>query len=159
MRGGYLCLREDPLETFDGQTPHVLYGIGACHDDIHARKTTHRAHIYYVLLHFAITEPGGHQMFETMDGGWGYGGLLVGLGDAHVEGDKPLVFAGDIDTRLQAGVVDGETLYDFHSFVYFLQTFDKGLGDVEGFLGDGVPEVVVLRGIGIAQGDVADDTE
>ena len=27
-RGGYFRLREDPLETFDGQSPHVLHGVG-----------------------------------------------------------------------------------------------------------------------------------
>ena len=33
------------------------------------------------------------------------------------------------------------------------------LGDLERVVGDGVPEVVVLGGIGVAQGNVADDAE
>ena len=39
------------------------------------------------------------------------------------------------------------------------ELLDEGLGDLEGMVGNGVPEVVILRGIGVAEGDVADDSE
>ena len=35
-RGGYLCLRENPFQTLDGQATHILHGICSRHDDIHA---------------------------------------------------------------------------------------------------------------------------
>ena len=40
-----------------------------------------------------------------------------------------------------------------------LETLYKSLGCYEGLLGDGVPEIVILRGIGVAQRDVADESE
>ena len=39
------------------------------------------------------------------------------------------------------------------------QTLYKGLGNLERVLRNGVPEIVILRGIGVAKGNVADDTE
>ena len=40
-----------------------------------------------------------------------------------------------------------------------LQRFHKRFRGKERVLGNGVPEIVVLRGIGVAKGDVADDAE
>ena len=40
-----------------------------------------------------------------------------------------------------------------------LNTFHKRLGKLEGAVGNGLPEVVVLRGIGVVQWHVADDAE
>ena len=39
------------------------------------------------------------------------------------------------------------------------EALDEGACDLKGVVGDGIPEVVILRGIGVAQGDVADDAE
>ena len=43
--------------------------------------------------------------------------------------------------------------------ILFYKLLYEGLGDLEGIVGNGVPEVVILRGIGVAQVDVADDAE
>ena len=51
------------------------------------------------------------------------------------------------------------SIFSLQFIVYSLQTFDEGLGNLEGLLSSGVPEVVVLRGVGVAQGHVADDAE
>ena len=40
-----------------------------------------------------------------------------------------------------------------------LKALHKGLSDLERVLRNGVPEVVILRGIGVAKGNVADNTE
>ena len=40
-----------------------------------------------------------------------------------------------------------------------LEGLDEGLGDLEGVFRYMVPEIMVLRGIGIAKGNVADDAE
>ena len=104
------------LEALDRQTAHILNGVRACHNDIHTRKAAHRADIYHVLLRFGVAEPGGHQVFQAMYGRRGYRWLLVGFGDTQVEGGEALVHAGDVDARLQVGVVDGETLDNFHNF-------------------------------------------
>ena len=51
---------------------------------------------------------------HAVHGGRGYGRLFVRLGDAQVECGKAFVLARDVYARLQSGVIDGETLYDFH---------------------------------------------
>ncbi len=40
-----------------------------------------------------------------------------------------------------------------------LERLDESLGDLEGVLCDGVPEIVIHRSISVAQGDVADNAE
>jgi hypothetical protein len=50
-----------------------------------------------------------------MDGGRCHGGLFVGLGDTQVVGGETLILARDIDAGLEVGVIDGETLYNFHN--------------------------------------------
>ena len=80
--GGNLGLGEDPLQTFYGQASHILNGVGAGHDDVHARETSHGAYINHIFLCFTVAEPGGHEVFQTVHGCWGYGWFLIGLGDA-----------------------------------------------------------------------------
>ena len=86
----------------------------AGHDDIHAGETAHGTHIHHIVLGLAVAEPGGHEVLQAVHGSGGYGGLLVGLGDAKVEGGETLILARDIDARLEVGVIDGETWYYFH---------------------------------------------
>ena len=112
--GRYLALRENPLEALNGEAAHILYGIAARHDDIHTRETTHRANVNDVVLGFGIAEPSCHQVLQAMHSSRCNGGLLIGLGDAEVECRKALVLARNVDAWLQAGMIDGETLYDFH---------------------------------------------
>ena len=49
--------------------------------------------------------------------------------------------------------------YCYSIIFFYLQRLDEGSRNLERVVGDGVPEVVVLRGVGVAQGDVADDAE
>ena len=139
-RGGHLVLRENPLQTADGELPHVLDGVGpllaspdwvrdccdglppswgdergAFHNNVHARETAHGTNVDDVVLGLAVAEPGGHEVFQTVHGGRCHGGFLVGLGDAQVECGETLVLARDVDARLQVGMVDGKALYDFHN--------------------------------------------
>ena len=113
-RGRHLRLGENPLQTLDGELAHVLGRIGASHDDIHARKTAHGANVDNVVLDAAIAEPRGHKVLHAVHGGRRHGRLLVGFSNAKVECCETLVLTRHIDTGLQAGVVDGKTLYDFH---------------------------------------------
>ena len=113
-RGRDLVLSEDPLETLDGEAAHVLNGIAASHDDVHTCKTAHGSHVDYIVLNLGIAEPSGHEVFDTMDGGRCHGGLFVGLGDTQVVGGETLILARHIDAGLEVGVIDGETLYNFH---------------------------------------------
>ena len=115
LRGGNLVLGEDPLEALDGQAAHVVDGVVARHDDIHAREATHGADVDHVVFRRTVAEPGGHEVFQTVNGGRRHGGLLVGLGDAQVECGEALVLAGNVDARLEVGVVDGETCDYFHN--------------------------------------------
>ena len=92
-RGGHLLLGEYPLEALDGELAHVFYGILACHDDIHAREAAHGAYVDDIALGPRVAEPGGHEVLQAVHGGRGHGRLLVGLGDAQVEGGEALVLA------------------------------------------------------------------
>ena len=58
-------------------------------------------------------------MLHAVHGRGGYGGLLVGLGDAQVEGGEAFVAARNVYAWLQAVVIDGEALYDFHNMNVF----------------------------------------
>ena len=115
--GRYLLLSENPLEAFDGQLAHVLHGVGAGHDDVHAGEASHGSDVDHIVLGARVAEPCGHEVFQTVHGGRRHGGFLVGLRDAEVEGGEAPVLTRDVDAGLQAGVVDGETLYDFHKAV------------------------------------------
>ena len=115
--GWHFCLRENPLEALDGQAAHVLWGVGSCHDDVHAGEASHRTYIYHILFRFRVAEPSGHQVLDAVHSCWRYGWLLVGLRDAEVESGETLIYARHVDAWLQFGVVDGETLYDFHNAI------------------------------------------
>ena len=116
--GGHLGLRENPLQASDGQLPHVLHGVCSRHDDIHAREAAHGSNIHHVILHFGISKPSGHQVLQTVHGSRSHGRLLVWFGDTQVKGGEALVLSRNVDARLQVGVVDGETLYNFHNRVW-----------------------------------------
>jgi hypothetical protein len=45
------------------------------------------------------------------------------------------------------------------SIEVLLKGFNESLGNLEGVIGNGVPEVMILGGIGVTQGDVADYPE
>ena len=113
-RGRHFALGEYPFETFDGELAHIFNGVAVEHDDIHSGEASHGTYVHDVVFCARIAEPCGHQVFYAVNGSGGDGGFLVGLGDAEVEGGEPLVLAGNIDAWLQVGVVDGETLNDFH---------------------------------------------
>ena len=112
--GRHFGLGDDPLQTFDGELAHVLNGIGASHDDIHASETAHGTYINHILLDSAIAKPGGHKMLDAMDGSRGNGRLLIGLRDAQVERGKAFIYTRNIDAGLQLCVVYRKTLYNFH---------------------------------------------
>ncbi len=112
--GGNFRLGEDPLETGDGQLTHVLYGVGAGHDDVHAGETAHGTYVHHIVFHLAVAEPRGHEVLQTVHGGGSNGGLFVGFGDAEVVGGEAFVLAGDIDAGLQLRMINRKTLYDFH---------------------------------------------
>ena len=114
LGGRDVVLSEYPLEALDGELAHVMDGVGAGHDDVHACEASHGSDIDDVVLGAAVAEPRGHEVFETMHGSRRYGGLVVGLGDAQVERGETLVLARDVDAGLEVGVVDSETLNDFH---------------------------------------------
>ena len=114
-RGGNLVLSEDPLETLDCEAAHVLNGIAASHNDVHACKTAHRTYVNDIVLNLGVAEPSGHEVFDTVDGGWCHGRLFIGLGDTQVVGGETLILARDVDAGLEVGMIDGETLYNFHN--------------------------------------------
>ena len=114
--GRHFVLGEYPLQAFDGQLAHILYGIRAFHDDIHAGETAHGTYIHNIFLRSGVTEPGGHQVLQTMHGGRSYGRFFVGFGDAQVECRKAFILARNIYTRLQVGMIDRKTLNDFHIY-------------------------------------------
>ena len=62
-----------------------------------------------------------------MHGSRGYGRLFVRLGDAQIESGETFILARNIDTRLQLGMIDGETLYDFHFLIYKMSTVNNKL--------------------------------
>ena len=113
-RGWNLILSENPLEALDGETAHIFNSIVACHDDIHACETAHWTYVDHIVLNLGVAEPSGHEVFDTMDGGWCHSGLFVGLGNTQVVSGKTFILARDIDTRLEVSVIDGKTLYNFH---------------------------------------------
>ena len=126
-RGWNLILSENPLEALDGETAHIFNSIVACHDDIHACETAHGTNVDHIVLDLGVAEPGGHEMFDAMDGGWCHSGLFVGLGDTQVIGDKTFILARDVDAGLEVSMIEGKTLYNFHN----LKTFDECFGDLE----------------------------
>ena len=121
LGGRHAVLCENPFKAFDGEAAHVFDGVGSRHDDVHAGEAAHGAYVDHVVLHAAVAEPCGHEVFQAVNGGRSNGWLLVGLGDANVESGEAFVLARHVDAWLQVGVVDGETLYDFHicSVVFF----------------------------------------
>ena len=56
-------------------------------------------------------------MFQAVNGSRRYGRFLVRLRDTQVESGETFIHARNVDTRLQLGVVDGETLYYFHNII------------------------------------------
>jgi len=113
--GGNLCLREYPLEALDGELAHVLNGVAARHDDVHARETTHRAYVDHMVLGPGVAEPRCHEVLHAVNGCRCHCRLLVGLGDPQVERCESLVFTRHIDAGFQTGVVDCKALYNFHN--------------------------------------------
>ena len=110
----HLILSEYPFQAFHSQTSHILHAVVPCHDDIHAREASHRTNVNHIFLSLRIAEPSGHQVLQAVDGGGSHCRLLVGFGDAKVECCEAFVLSRHIDTRLQVGVVNGETFNNFH---------------------------------------------
>ena len=117
--GRHLSLCENPLQTIHREPAHILYGIFSCHDDIHAREAAHRTYIHHIILSLAVPEPRSHEMLQTVHGRRSYCRFLVGFSDTQIESGEPSINARYVNTWLQAGMVDGETLYDFHSVFIF----------------------------------------
>ena len=113
--GGDVVLSEYPLEALDGELSHVLNGIGASHNDVHACQTAHWTYIDDVVLDAAVAKPCGHEMLDTVHGCRSNGGLVVGLGDAQVERGETFILTRHVDAGLEVGVVDSETLYYLHA--------------------------------------------
>ena len=122
--GGDFGLCEYPFQAFDGEAAHVLDGVAAGHDDVHAGEAAHGADVDDILLGLRVAEPGGHEVLQAVHGRRSHSGLAVGLGDAEVESGEALVNTRHIDAGLEVRVVDGETLYYFHGL--------KGLRGLKG---------------------------
>ncbi len=45
--------------------------------------------------------------------------LAVRLGNTQIKGSEPFIFARNIDTRFQTGMINGKTLYYFHNVVFY----------------------------------------
>ena len=115
--GWHLRLGENPLQALDGECAYGLNGVITCHNDVHACEAAHRTDINHVVLGGGVAEPCCHQMLDAVDGSRGDGWFFVWLGDAQVEGGEAFVLARHVDAWLQVGVVNCETLYDFHNFL------------------------------------------
>lgn len=112
--GWHFILSENPLQALDGELAHVLDGVCAQHDDVHASETAHGAYVNHIVLDPRVAEPSGHEVFDTMNGCGGYGWLLVGLRDTQIVRGKSFILTRNVNTGFQVSVVDGETLNNFH---------------------------------------------
>ena len=126
-RSGHLVLDEDPLQALDGESTHVLHGVTANHDDIHAGEASHGSDIDDIVLHGGVAEPSGHEVLDAMYGSRSDSRLPVGFGDTEVEGGEATVYTGDVDAGLQVRVIDRKALNYFHMLFYFLE---EGSGNV-----------------------------
>ena len=114
-RGGRnLVLCQYPLQTLDGQPTDVLHTVFAGHDEIHTGEAPHGTHIDDIVLDGRIAEPSGHEVFEAVHGRRSHGRFAVGLRDTEVVCSKTFILARDINTGLEVGMVNGETLNYFH---------------------------------------------
>ena len=114
LGGWHLGLGENPLKALDGELAHIVDGVGACHDDIHACETAHRTYIDHIVLDARVAKPCCHEVLHAVHSRWGNGRLLVGLRDAQVEGGEAFVFTRNVNAWLEVGMVDGEALYNLH---------------------------------------------
>ena len=119
LSGRHAVLCEYPLQAPDGQLSHVLYRICSGHDDIHARETPHGTHVHHIVLHFTVAEPCCHQVLHAVHGSRSHCRLLVRFRDAQVESGKPLIHPRNIYPRLQPGMINRKTLYNFHKTIFF----------------------------------------
>lgn len=114
-RGGrHFGLGEYPTKALNGEASHVLNGICSRHNNVHAREASHRAYIHHIVLRLGIAKPSSHEVLHAVHSCRSYGRLLIGFGDAQVEGGETFIYTRHVDARLEMGVVDGKTLYDFH---------------------------------------------
>ena len=117
-RGGrHFRLRQNPFQTRDGQSAHILDAVMARHYHVHTRQTAHRSDIDDIVLCLGIAKPRRHQMFDAVNGRRSHCRLLIRLGDAQIESGKTLVLTRNVDARLQIRVVDGETLNNLHNLI------------------------------------------
>ena len=96
--GWHFILGENPLQALDGELAHILDGVCAQHDDVHASETAHGAYVNHIVLDPRVAEPSGHEVFDTMNGCGGYGWLLVGLRDTQIVRGKSFILTRNVNT-------------------------------------------------------------
>ena len=100
----HFVLLEYPIETFDGQLSHVVYGVcvlsfplclvaAVFHDDVHASEAPHWPYVDDVFADAAVSEPSGHEVLHAVHGGRCDSRFFVWFGDSQVESCEPLVLS------------------------------------------------------------------